>query len=143
MLIYYHGTDGKSAQSILQSGANIDYGSGELGKGFYIGSSIWRAFSWAWHKAKEKKSSDYGVIEYHVNEEDFLQLKVLCKNRQSVESTFAYLRQTNQEKSKVFGNDAIWGPLVGKNIKDTYQIKFESPKGKEFINSQNKRILWP
>lgn len=48
MLEYYHGSDKKSIYNIYNNGADISKGSGELGQGFYVGSSLWRAFSWAW-----------------------------------------------------------------------------------------------
>lgn len=143
MLTYYHGTDDASAQAIYSTGADIEKGQGELGKGFYIGSSMWRAFSWAWLRAKKEKCSSYAVIEYRIAECDLLKLNLLCLNRQSAVGIFSYLKQTNQKETWMSNHDAIWAPLVGQNIKDSFQIKFESSQGEIFINHQNKTLLCP
>lgn len=142
MLEYYHGSDKKSIDNIYSNGADISKGSGELGQGFYVGSSLWRAFSWAWMKAQNSKQKDYGVIRYEIPEQDFLKCNLLCKNRASTTKTYENLKKSSQTKKWVSGNDAIWTPIIGKNVQHVYQIKFESKKGEAFINQQKKEILW-
>lgn len=141
MLIYYHGTDEKSINSIIKNGANVKLGGGELGQGFYVGSSLWRAFSWAWQKSNPKNLR-CGVIEYSLNEYYFLSLDILCKNRVATQTLYSTLDASNQTNNFNSGHDAIWTPIVGKNVKDAYQIKFESKKGELYINQQNKTVLW-
>ena len=143
MLTYYHGTNGIYAQSIVSHGANVSKGGGELGQGFYVGSSLWRAFSWAWQKANKNGHSTYGVIEYQIDEAGLHNLNLLCKNRSSAENTYIRLKQNNTVNTWNSRHDAIWAPIVGRGIKDTYQIKFESKKGELYINQRNKTILWP
>ena len=143
MLTYYHGSNADSIRTIYANGASIDFGKGELGKGYYIGSSMWRAFSWAWLKVSQGQSSSYGVIEYQFNENDFHQLDILCLNRRSAERTYDVLQKNNRQKTWTSDHDAIWAPIVGKNVKDSYQIKFESKMGENFINQQKKSLLWP
>ena len=145
MLTYYHGTDETSAQSIIKNGADITKGGGELGNGFYIGSSLWRAYSWAWQRAQQKTSANskvgYSVIEYNLDESDFLKLDILCLNRNSTMERFVDLKKNNLLCQWQSDHDAIWAPLVGCNIQDAYQIKFESQIGENYINNQKTRIL--
>lgn len=145
MLTYYHGTDEKSANSILQNGADINRGGGELGMGFYIGSSLWRAYSWAWQRSQEKSNANskigFSVIEYKLDESKLHDLDILCLNRMSAEKRFSYLKTNNCENQCASGHDAIWGPLVGGNIRGVYQIKFESFTGQNYINQQDKQLL--
>lgn len=143
MLTYYHGTEGMYIHPIFSTGATVSRGGGELGQGFYVGSSMWRAFSWAWQKANKNGHSFYGVIEYQIDEVGLFNLNLLCKNRASTELRYAILKQTNTENSWNSHHDAIWAPIVGRGVKDAYQIKFESILGETFINQQNKSILWP
>ncbi len=142
MLVYYHGADAKSINAIMNCGIDISRGSGELGQGFYVGSSLWRAFSWAWMKAQNSKQTDYGVIQYEIQEQDFLNCHLLCKNRAATTATYENLRKSQRTKSWKSGHDAIWAPIVGKNVQHAYQIKFESQYGELFINQQKKKIIW-
>lgn len=139
MLRYYHGSDINSIKLIRTKGADVSLGCGELGRGFYVGSSLWRAFSWAWIKSKRQKC---GVIEYQIDEATFLTLVLLCKNRDSTHVTYNNLKSSGNEKTWVSNHDAIWAPIVGKNVQDAYQIKFESVIGEYFINQQKKKVLW-
>lgn len=139
MLKYYHGSDVDSINDIYNNGADVTKGGGELGQGFYVGSSMWRASSWAWHQAK-KRNKNYGVIEYDINEKGILNLDLLCKNRRSTLQYYRNLKKKKNFKVKL-NHDVVWAPIVGMNIKDVYQMKFESEKGQDFINNQNKTIL--
>lgn len=132
MLTYYHGTDSQSAASII---AHVNLPTrrrkAEMGDGFYVGSSCWRASAWAWHKA----NIDYKVVRFLIKEIPFLKLHVKVMNRAEV------LTFWNNKRKRKLECDAAWGPLVGGHIKDTLQIKFESPLGINFINKTNKVIL--
>ena len=141
MLVYYHGADAASINAIMSSGVDINRGSGELGKGFYVGSSLWRAFSWAWMKAHKNGQDDYCVIRFEFSETDFLKCKILCKNRSSALYTYNKLEEQSHTRSWTSGHDAIWAPIVGKNIQNVYQIKFESVNGQNFINEQKREII--
>lgn len=133
MLTYYHGTDSSAAKSIM---AEIKVNTSnrkhkaELGDGFYVGSSCWRASSWAWHKA----NIDYKVVRFLIKEIPFLKLHVIVMDRAEVKKFW-------NNKQRMLGCDAVWGPIVGGHIRDTLQIKFESPLGINFINKTNKVIL--
>lgn len=94
MLIYYHGTTKNAIDAILKNGIDISKGCGELGKGFYVGSSLWRAYSWAWHKSQKNGiAKDYGVIEFQLDEVQLNKLNILCKNTRSTISTYNGLKQ--------------------------------------------------
>ncbi len=142
MLIYYHGTTKNAIDAILKNGIDISKGCGELGKGFYVGSSLWRAYSWAWHKSQKNGiAKDYGVIEFQLDEVQLNKLNILCKNTRSTISTYNGLKQCDTTQYWISNHDAIWAPIVGKNIKNVFQIKFESEHGKQFIQQQ-KQVLW-
>lgn len=133
---YYHGTSARAIASMLPGKIDTTCGyGGELGLGFYIGSSLWRAFSWGWMNAK----TNCQVIEFTLDEVQFLNLNLLCKNRQSTLASFHNIKQSGNYK-KIYDVDAIWAPIVGQNIQNTYQIKFEK-NGEKYINSQPYNIL--
>lgn len=140
MLTYYHGTIQSAAKQIIQNGIDISKGQGELGQGFYVGSSLWRAFSWAWHKSNNCHEK-YEVIEFLIDESQLHKLNILYLNRSSTLARYRILKKTKQTRTWTSGHDAIWAPIVGENIKNVYQIKFESSNGRDFIQNQNK-TLW-
>lgn len=139
MLTYYHGTTRPAAEAIIKN-IDVSKGCGELGQGFYIGSSLWRAFSWAWNKA-QKEGAEYRVIAFQIDEKQFGQLDILCQNTQSTRETYKRLKQSDLTTHWTSHHDAIWAPIVGQNIKNVYQIKFESVHGEYFINKQKKYML--
>lgn len=136
MLTYYHGTTKSDAEAILNNGIDLSMGSGELGQGFYVGSSLWRAYSWAWSKARTR---EYRVIEFQIDEKQLNELNLLCKNRRSTQDLFARLQEKYTAREYRSGCDAIWAPIVGKDIQNVYQIKFENSKGIGIL--QQKKIL--
>lgn len=142
MLAYYHGTTKDAIDVILKNGIDISKGRGELGRGFYIGSSLWRAYSWAWHKSqKNGNAKGYGVIEFQLDEVQLNRLDILCKNTQSTRNTYVFLKRKNLTQCWTSNHDAIWAPIVGGNITNVFQIKFESEPGRQFIQQQT-RVLW-
>lgn len=132
MLTYYHGTDSQSAASIM---ANVQLptrrSKAEMGDGFYVGNSCWRASVWAWHKAQK----NYKVVKFCIMEIPFLKLHVIVMNRAEVNKFW------NKKHIRKLGCDAAWGPVVGGHVRDTLQIKFESPRGINFIDQTYKVIL--
>lgn len=145
MLTYYHGTSDASAQQIMQS-VDLNQGGGELGQGFYVGSSMWRACSWAWQKANR----NYAVLEFSIYEPAFLNLNLLCLNRQQTLQHYKQRRRDNTCGTYIYKRentpiDAVWAPIVGRGIKDTCQIKFQgatnSPAAVFINNQQITRII--
>lgn len=141
MLVYYHGSDQKSIYNICNKGANISKGGGELGQGFYIGSSMWRACSWAWRKANEGKK-DYNVLVYEIDDINLKNLKIVRWGRRKTLEEYKKRKKERTTETWISGNDAIWAPIVGGNIRDVMQIKFESDAGQNFINQQKHTLLW-
>ncbi len=141
MLVYYHGSDLKSLNNICNKGANINKGRGELGKGFYIGSSMWRACSWAWRKSN-KGQNDYNILIYEIDDVNLGNLKIIRWGRRKTQEEYKRRKKEHTTRTWISENDAIWAPIVGGNIRNVMQIKFESNAGQTFINQQNHTLLW-
>ena len=133
----YHGTDSLAAKEISTGKIDITKGGGELGRGFYVGDLMHRAFCWAWHKAQH----DYAVVEFVINDEDFLKLDILCLDRRKASDLKYEIKRNHQQRFFVFGQDVVWAPIVGQDIPHSNQIKFESAKGQSFINYTTKYII--
>ena len=142
MMTYYHGTDSNAATNMEQQGINLSLGGGELGKGFYIGSSLWRACSWAWQVAHKKKMQ-YAVIKFDLDEDKFLSLRLHCLNRQTTIDNYGERKRCNNTQDYEYSNvDAVWAPIVGRNVHDAYQIKFQNTEcAKVFINQTTKQKI--
>src|SRR5262245_40539412 len=81
--ITYHGTSKHSAQQILGPPLDIkvNVGTGELGQGFYTGSSIALAAMWAYNRYQTRGV----VIKLEIPESDFVKLRgKLIKRKKEV-----------------------------------------------------------
>lgn len=132
---YYHGTSAGSANNIC-SHIYAKYGRGELGTGFYVGNSLWRAYSWAWHKTKGK---DYAVVEFSIDVTTLFQLNILALNRKKGRKIWNSWKKKNEPH--LLHRDAVISPILGGQIYDAIQIKFESGKAETYINKTPKKIL--
>lgn len=132
----YHGTHSKFLQLFLNGNIAPTVGGGEFGQGFYVGNLAHQAWAWAWNR----HGKDAGVMEFEIDDSAFLALTLKWINRQSGKRLWKKLKQQGATKSFRFGVDAVWGPLLGGNLSNMYQIKFEE-QAKSFINKVTKRIL--
>lgn len=139
-MIYYHGTDATSALTIASHKIDVTKGKGELGKGFYAGNQMHRAFVWAYHK----NPKNYNVVRFAIDAETLLQLNIIFVDREYAEQKWAKMKSEDCEKTEEnyeYHHDAVWAPVIGGNIDNMNQIKFESPKGETFINNTPAEIL--
>lgn len=139
-MIYYHGTDATSALTIASHKIDVTKGKGELGKGFYVGNQMHRAFAWAYHK----NPKNYNVVRFVIDAEALLQLDIIFVDREYAEKEWAKMKSEDYEKTEEnyeYHHDAVWAPVIGGNIDNMNQIKFESQKGESFINNAPAEIL--
>jgi hypothetical protein len=137
--ISYHGTNRKNAENIVgpPSKVDINVGKGELGKGFYTGSSIALAAIWA----RLRYPNDGVVIKFEIPEPNFVQLRgFVIKTKEDVISTWNRLKENGETTSFTFNHDYIISPLA--TIDESgYQLKFESQKAEKELNSSLKSIF--
>lgn len=136
--ISYHGTHKEQASKIVgpPSSVNVNIGKGELGKGFYTGSSIALASIWA----QLRYGNEGVVIEFDIPKPRFVQLRAhVIKTQIEVINTWKTLKDNGETRTFTFGHDYIIAPLA--TIEDTgYQYKFESQKAEDELNSSTKFI---
>ncbi len=136
--ISFHGTNKENAAKIVgpPSSVDVNIGKGELGKGFYTGSSIALAAIWA----QLRYDSEAVVVEFDIPKERFVQLKGLSiKTQIEVKNTWETLKQNNETTSFTFGHDYIVAPLA--TIEELgYQFKFESKKAEDILNDCTKSV---
>ena len=139
-MIYYHGTDATSASIIASHNIDITKGKGELGKGFYVGNQMHRAFAWAYHK----NSDNYNVVRFAIDAETLLKLDLIFVDREYAKQEWAKMKSEDckhAEDTYEYHHDAVWAPVIGGNIDNMNQIKFESIEGQKFINNTPIEIL--
>lgn len=136
--ISYHGTNRVNAKKIVGPPSNVDVnvGKGELGKGFYTGSSIALAATWA----RLRYGNDSVVIEFDIPKPRFVQLRgFMIKTQLEVVSTWNMLKTKNETTTFEFGHDYILAPFA--TIEESgHQYKFESQKAEEELNASRKEI---
>lgn len=134
----YHGTHNKFIRQICNKQIDPSKGGGELGQGFYVGNLAHQAYSWAWHRYK----SDYCVIEFDIDDKQFQLLRIKWLNKSWAMRKWKELKRSQQESTYKFGVDVVWSHLLGGNISNMYQIKFEDTQtAKRFINSAKNGVL--
>jgi len=138
--ISFHGTSEQFAKEMLGPPSNIDLkkGKGELGKGFYTGSSIALAAIWAQLRYQEKAV----VIEFNIPRPNFVKLKgYQFKTQAEVKQLWKNLKDLNKlSKYKINDNyDYIIAPFA--TVEHTgYQFKFESLKAETELNICDKNV---
>lgn len=138
MIRRYHGTNITSANNIIGPPCNVDLtlGGGELGVGFYVGSSV--ALSGSRAKSKYKRNS--AIIEFNILPKDYYSLSLLILyNRTSVRKFWNLLRKTRRTHSYQYGYDIIRAPFAV--IYYSLQEKYESINGKNLLDNSFKRIV--
>lgn len=139
--ISFHGTSKEFADIIIgpPSNVNLNKGKGELGKGFYTGSSIALAAIWARTRHKENGV----VIEFDIPKANFVQLKgAVIKTQHEVVTHWEELKITKKVKDFMFDNcDYIMAPFATIELTG-HQYKFESKKAEEELN-MCKKIIYP
>ena len=137
--ISYHGTNKASANIIMEPppGVNVGIGKGELGKGFYTGSSIALAAIWA----QLRYGNDGVVIEFDIPKPRFVQLKgCLVKSQAEVADMWGTLKTSNGTTTFLFGYDYIIAPFATIELTG-HQYKFESQKAEDELNASYKQVF--
>lgn len=136
--ISYHGTNKKAADKIVgpPSELDISLGKGELGQGFYTGSSIAVAAVWA----QLRHRTEAVVIEFDIPKQKFVQLKgTVIKTQSEVIENWHSLKSSGEANTHLFGFDYIIAPFS--TIEHTgNQFKFESKKAEEELKNSEKTI---
>jgi hypothetical protein len=136
--ISYHGTNESNSKIIIGPPPNLDItiGKGELGRGFYTGSSIALAAIWAQNRYKEKGV----VIEFDIPKSQFVQLKgFLIKTKVEIVDNWRTLKIDGEATTYEFGYDYIIAPFA--TIEHTgNQYKFESKKAENELNAATKKV---
>ncbi|WP_143756239.1 hypothetical protein [Chryseobacterium sp. VAUSW3] len=136
--ISFHGTNKQNAKKIVgpPSELDIEIGKGELGKGFYTGSSVALAAIWA----QNRFSNNGAVIQFNIPAIDFVKLRGhLIKTRNDVIYNWKSLKDTNQTSEHTFGFDYILAPFA--SIEESgHQFKFESKLSENQLKSCQKFV---
>lgn len=137
--ISYHGTSLTNANKIVGSPNNVDVtlGRGELGQGFYTGTSIALAAIWA--QSRHKKNS--AVIKFEIRESDFIQLNGhLIKKRNILKRIWNDLIDRGTTFTHKFGYDYVVSPFA--TVQEIgSQLKFESKKAENTLNNSKATII--
>lgn len=133
----YHGTRKDFAETICGNNIDMTRGGGELGQGFYVGNLAHKAYSWAWHKHKK----EFSVIEFDMDRAEFNKLDTLYLSRESARRKRWFIRTIRKSRNFLFGYDAVWSPVVGRETTNFHQTKFESDKAKTFLCNTKKKII--
>lgn len=121
----YHGTSETNAEKILTNGINFNVGSGELGRGFYLGTSLAYASCMAWHSAKSANDPKFRVLSVTIDVDDLKTWNVLSLNNWGAERIWNQLITTNQTASHLFGKDVVISPVQDGLNMGCWQFKFE------------------
>ena len=137
--ISYHGTKQENAKSITGPPPNVDVsiGNGELGKGFYTGSSIALAAIWA----QTRYGKEAVVIKFDIPEPKFVQLKgVVIKTKEEVKNGWKQLKANSSKIAFSSDHDYIIAPFA--TIEGSgHQLKFESSKAENELNSSTIEVF--
>lgn len=136
--ISYHGTSKSDSLKIAGPPTNVDIslGKGELGKGFYTGSSIALAAIWAYSRFQDQGE----VIEFDIPKSEFVKLRgKTIKKKSSLISLWSKLKNSKKDKSYIAGYDYIIAPFA--TIEETgFQLKFESIKSQNCLNQSDIKV---
>lgn len=133
----YHGTSRLAASDIKKNGIK-SLGGGELGKGFYVGNLLYKAFIWA---TQTNGMGNATIICFNLNDDDFLGLDPLVLDRDTAIDIRKQIKATEKQRNYLFDRNAIWTDVVGENHPGFEQIKFEDIDGISFINHAEKKYV--
>ncbi len=137
--ISFHGTSISNANKIVGSPNKVDVslGRGELGQGFYTGTSIALAAIWA----QSRHRSNSAVIKFELSESDFVKLSGhVIKKRKCLKKIWNDLIKQKKTLTHKFGFDYIISPFA--TVEETgSQLKFESKKAENVLNNSRADII--
>lgn len=121
----YHGTSETNAEKILTNGINFNVGSGELGRGFYLGTSLAYASCMAWHSANSSKESNFSVLSATIDVDDLKKWDVLSIGRRKAQKKWKELINNQQTKTYLFNKDVVISAVQDGLNMGCWQFKFE------------------
>jgi hypothetical protein len=133
MVDCYHGCPHSVISTLVAGKINVSLGSGELGKGFYSSFNLWTAKIWALRNYQSKT-----VLKIEVEDENFFDLAIRFLSEEKAIEYRKYIKRYQKTKSYLFGEDVVWSPIVGDQMRDKKeeQLKWESKKAECLLNSQ-------
>ena len=127
----YHGSDPHIVSNLAAGNIDVTCGGGELGRGFYTGHYLHEAKAWAYHKTR---STAHNVLELAVPDNKVEALNLLFMSFQDAAQNRRWIRQKGETRTKVFGCDMLWAPIVGSARVSGDQFKWESPNSQSLLN---------
>gem|GEM_PF-1206313 len=139
----HHGTDSTTALVLQQGQIDTTKGSGELGRGFYLGTSLRLAKRRAFHKSfgrraiskKELHLLHNNVLRTEFDDRKSNNLRSERLSLQKANILYHTLRKNRQTRTYRFRKDYVSAPIVGNsNYYNVEQQKWESKRGETFLN---------
>lgn len=131
--IMYHGTDKQFAMEIVDRSTKIEVsrGSGEFGRGFYLGKSPVNATRWAYGRSGENSA----VIKFSMSESGITKLKEKLLTHSKSDSLRNHVKSKKSSKSHLENKDIVTGSI--EHRPKSIQSKFESEDAENFLNDIN------
>lgn len=126
----FHGSSDDYVETLVNGHVDISLGGGELGQGFYLGTTLHVAKAWA----KQMHDCE-AVVEFQINDDDFWNFDIKCLNRLEAIEHRQIIKDQKKTRTYQFYKDIIWSPIVGGPNVYSDQHKWESLKGQIFLNS--------
>ncbi|ANQ55800.1 hypothetical protein ACEZN7_003176 [Vibrio parahaemolyticus] len=135
-ILSYHGTLESDGKTIISGGIKVNSGGGELGQGFYLGDMAHEAFAWA-KKRGARHKKPHAVVKFEMTEVDFFSFDILSIDRDIALYWKREIKYIGAPQTYNFGVDVVWSPIVGGNIEDANQYKWESPSAEVYLNGSS------
>ncbi|MDF4820625.1 hypothetical protein [Vibrio parahaemolyticus] len=135
-ILSYHGTLECDGNAIISGAIQVTLGGGELGQGFYLGDMAHEAFAWAKKKGARYKKP-YAVVKFEMTEVDFFSFNILSIDRDIALYWKREIKYIGAPQTYNFGVDMVWSPIVGGNIEDANQYKWESNSAESYLNGSS------
>ncbi|TGM58577.1 DUF3990 domain-containing protein [Leptospira adleri] len=109
-------------------------GGGELGQGFYCGSSYHNAKVWAFIKANKKRNS-ISILCFEVDVVDLFSVDIRFLDELQANLLYEVLKIRSLQRTFSLGCNIIAANILGKKIEGVLQYKWESDISISLINS--------
>ena len=127
-----HGTCREAASSIYKNGIKFNVGSGELGQGFYMSTSLAYASCMAWHKMNSNSNGQndkFFVLSAEIDVDDMKQWHVKSLSDKQAASMWKKLRESNETDKKAFDCDIVVSPIQDGLNMGSWQFVFPDNEG--------------
>lgn len=128
----YHGTSDSHADEIVNGKVDTSLGGGELGQGFYLGTTLYVAKAWS----KQRHGCE-AVVEFQIDDDDFFNFDIESLTSIEALEYRTIIRDKGLTRSYKFLKDLVWSPIVGGPKVYADQHKWESSNGEKFLNGHS------